>query len=215
MPRLVVCHVCHTMQRIPDVTKGTPMIPYVLEYVSGERYVIPDQETGKPKMVPAYDPILEDFVTKHEHGMPDEAVTHKQVIESWQVDQKTWDSMDVVTKIKDNLQKQYHQHYAETDEYRDSALKCYNAHGNPDITTGCRDYLDDSKRIGPATYKVEDGDTVTVPQKFRHYLCYVCPFQQTAITVELRRRTGMYDDAKIKSREARMLRRREQIRRRN
>jgi len=192
------------MQRIPDVTKGTPMIPYVLEYVSGERYVIPD-DTGHPTMVPAYDPVLEDFVTKHEHGMSDEAVTHKQVIESWQVDQKTWDSMDVVTKIKNNLQKQYSQTYAEQDEYRESALKCYNAHGNPDISTGCRDYMDDSKRIGPATYKGDDGQTVTVPPKFRHYLCYVCPFQQTAITVEMRRRKGMYDDDKIKTKEANML----------
>jgi hypothetical protein len=54
--------------------------------------------------------------------------------------------------------------------------------------------MDDSKRIGNATYKDDDGRIITVPPKFRQYLCYVCPFQQTYINVELRRRKGYYKE---------------------
>lgn len=206
MPRIVSCHFCHTLTRIPDVHPKTPVIPYVLTYTSGETYVIRDPQ-GNAAMVPAYDPVLEDFVGKHDHGMPDEAVTHKEMIQVWQVDQKTWDAMDVVSQVKANLQRQFSTTYAEVDEYKESALKCYNAHGNPGIETGCRDYLSDEKRIGPATYQGDEGQTVTVPPKFRHYLCYLCPFQQTAITVELRRRKGYYDENKIQRNRAKRRRR--------
>lgn len=195
MPRLVCCHFCHVLQRMPDIPPDTPKIPYILEYTTGERFVVPD-DTGLPQMVPAYDPVLEDFVTKHDHGMPDTAVTHGQMIESWQVDQKTWEAMDVVTKIKSELQKQHNTVYEESDEYKDAALRCYNAHNNPDLASGCIDYMDDSKRIGQATYDDGDGHTITVPPKFRQYLCYVCPYQQSVIQVEIRRRKGLYDDNK-------------------
>jgi hypothetical protein len=52
--------------------------------------------------------------------------------------------------------------------------------------------MNDDRRIGPATYDDGDGHVITVPPKFRQYLCYVCPFQQTYIQVELRRRRGLY-----------------------
>jgi hypothetical protein len=193
VPRLVCCHFCHVLQRMPDVPDDTPKVPYVLEYTTGERYVVPDDE-GFPQMVPAYDPVLEDFVEKHDHGMPDTAVTHSQLIESWQVDAKTWEAMDVVSKIKSELQSQRNEVYEETDEYKDAALRCYNAHGNPDLSTGCRDYMNDDRRIGRATYDDGDGHTITVPPKFRQYLCYLCPYQQSVIQVELRRKRGLYDD---------------------
>ena len=54
------------------------------------------------------------------------------------VDQNTWDTMDVVTKIKTELQRRPASATTESDEYKDGALKCYNAHGNPDLSTGCR-----------------------------------------------------------------------------
>ena len=193
MPRLVSCHFCRVLQRIPDVPKNTPLVPAILEYTTGERIIMPDED-GHPKMVPAYDPVLEDFVERHEHGMPDTAITHRQMVETWSVDQNTWDAMDVVTKIKGELEKQYQAHYEESDEYKDAALKCYNAHGNPDLSNGCPDYLNDDRRIGPASYDDGDGHTVTVPPKFRQYLCYLCPYQQTYIQVELRRKRGLYDD---------------------
>ena len=85
-------------------------------------------------MVPAFDPMLEEFVVKHEHGLPDQAVTHGQQIEVMAVDQHTWDTMDVVTKIKDELQRAHGEVYDESQEYKEGALKCYNAHGNPDLS---------------------------------------------------------------------------------
>ena len=197
MPRLVTCHVCHIIQRLPDVPEKTPKVPAILEWTSGERVVLKDED-GLPKMVPAYDPMLEDFVEKHEHDLPDKAVTHGDQIQVVQVDQRTWDSIDMVTTIKTELQAQTGQVYAETDEYRDGALRCYNEHGNPDITTGCRDYMDDSKMIGRWNYKDDDGHDIVVPPQFRQYLCYLCPYQQTYIQVELRRRRGMYKDTAVR-----------------
>ena len=195
MPRLVTCHRCAILQRIPDVSPKTPMIPARLEWTTGESFIYTDDD-GNAVMVPAYDPILEDFVEKHNHGVDERYVVNGQVIGVWSVDQKTWDSIDVVTKIKTELRDQTQRHYEEQDEYKEAALRCYNAHGNPDITSGCRDYMDDSKRLGSASYDDGDGHTINIPPQFRQYLCYVCPFQQTAIQVELRRKRGLYDDRK-------------------
>jgi hypothetical protein len=193
MPRLATCHVCRVIERMPDVHPKTPLVPAILEYQDGLRLVLPDED-GLPRMVPAFDPMLEAFVVKHEHGLPDQAVTHGQQIEVMAVDQNTWDTMDVVTKIKDELHRVHGEQYDESNEYKDAALKCYNAHGNPDLSSGCPDYMDDSKMIGQATYKGDDGETISIPPPFRQYLCFLCPFQQTYIQVELRRRKGMYKD---------------------
>lgn len=204
MPRLVACAACAILQRIPDVPKSTPMTKAVLEWENGERYVY-EADDGKPLMVPAYDPVLEDFITRHEHNFEEQRFLNGEVINVWAVDQKTWDTMDVVTKIKTELQTQTNRHYEDRDTYREAATSCYNDHGNPDITTGCRDYLDDSKRIGEGHYKVE-GRTITVPPKLRQYLCYLCPYQHAYVNVELRRRKGQYDENK--NLEARRRRRR-------
>ena len=48
--------------------------------------------------------------------------------------------------------------------------------------------------IGQWNYDDGDGHTITIPPQFRQYLCYMCPFQQTYIQVELRRRRGMYKE---------------------
>jgi hypothetical protein len=180
MPRIVICHHCHSLTRIPDVAKGTPMVPARLEWRDGEQFMFKD-EKGLPVMVAAFDPILEDFVTKHEHGRPEHQVIGG-LIQVYGVDQRTWDAMDVVTQIQRDLEKQHNTWYEDRDEYRTGATKCYNEHGNPDLSTGCPDYLDDSKRLGSSA----------VPPKYRQYLCYLCPYQQSYINVELRRRKGAY-----------------------
>lgn len=190
MPRLVTCHHCHILARMPDPPHGVPMVPARLQWEDGQDFVFRD-DTGLPVMVPAYDPVLEDFTEKHRHHYDDNQLGFSGVIQVMAVDQKTWDSVDMVTKVKTELQKQTGQFYAESDEYKDAAIRCYNDHGNPDTTTGCRDYLSDSKRIGPAQYQA-DGQTIRVPDKYRQYLCYVCPFQQAYVQVELRKRKGYY-----------------------
>ena len=190
MPRLAQCNMCHILQRMPDVPPKTPLVPARIEFKEGFDFIYRDEE-GLPQMVAAFDPILEDFVEKHSHGREDRDVIGG-LIQVYQVDQKTWDTMDVVTKIQTELQRQTNEWYDERDEYREEALKCYNRHGNPDIDSGCSDYMNEDRRIGPATYDDGDGHTITVPPKYRQYLCYVCPFQQTYIQVELRRRRGAY-----------------------
>ena len=192
MPRLAQCNQCQVLQRIPDVSPKTPLVPARIEFQDGFDFIYRDED-GLPQMVPAFDPVLEDFIEKHGHGRDDRDVI-SGLIQVYQVDQKTWDTMDVVTKIQNELQKQTNEWYEERDEYREAAVKCYNAHGNPTLESGCPDYMDDSKRIGRATYDDGDGHTITVPPKFRQYLCYVCPYQQSYIQVELRRRKGMYTE---------------------
>ena len=190
MPRLVGCNQCRILQRIPDVTPGTPYRPARLQWTTGEDYIFLDDK-GLPVMVAAYDPVLEDFVEKHTHGYDDDKVIGG-LIQVWAVDQQTWDSIDVVTKIKKELQASTNHWYEERDEYREAAIACYNKHGNPDLGTGCPDYLSDDRRIGHGTYKTDDGGNVTVPPKFRQYLCYLCPYQYAYVNVELRRRKGYY-----------------------
>lgn len=191
MPRLVACAPCAILQRLPDVPKGTPLVPARLEWESGEEFVYKDDD-GKPLMVPAYDPLLENFVQAHEHHMPEHMFIDGQVINVWQVDQKTWDAVDVVTKIKTELNEQYHRNFEDRDYYRDGAAACYNQHGNPDLSTGCRDFMTDEKMIGQGSYKI-DGNVHTVPPKLRMYLCHMCPYMQSYVQVELRRRKGGYD----------------------
>jgi hypothetical protein len=193
MPRLATCHMCHIIERMPDVHPKTPLVPAILEYKDGQRIVLPDED-GLPKMVPAFDPMLEAFVVKHEHDLPDRAVTHGQQIEVMAVDQNTWETMDVVTKIKDELERNHGTAYTESDEYKQGALQCYNAHGNPDLATGCPDYMSDEKMIGQWNYDDGDGHKITIPPQFRQYLCFMCPFQHAYVQVEIRRKRGMYKE---------------------
>ena len=190
MPRLATCHVCHILVRFPDVHPKTPMVPARLQWESGEEYTYKDDK-GYAVMVPAYDPILEDFVTKHNHGLDDNAFT-QGAIQVYNVDQKTWDAVDIVTKIREELQNTTDSWYEDRDTYREAATECYNAHGNPTIETGCRDYMDDSKIIGKSSYRDDDGKVHKVPLELRQYLCWQCPYQQAYINVELRRKKGMY-----------------------
>src|SRR5262249_31101851 len=106
--------------------------------------------------------------------------------------QKTWDAVDVTTRIRTELQKLTGDWYEERNEYLDAAVRCYNAHGNPDMGHKCIDFMDDTKRIGKAEYKDDDGNIHRVPNRFRQYLCYQCPYMHSVINVELRWRRGLY-----------------------
>ena len=121
MPRLVACNFCHILQRIPDVHPKTPLVPAMLEWRDGEHYIYRDED-GLPKMVPAFDPILEDFINKHEHGLDDNKVIGG-LIEVFSVDQHTWDVMDVTTEVQKELQKVTNEHYALVDQYREDSAQ--------------------------------------------------------------------------------------------
>lgn len=190
MPRIATCHLCKIIVRFPDVPQGTPMVPATMRFKSGEEFTYKDDD-GHPVMVPRFDPMLEDFVEHHDHGLEDSQHLRHGIIEVMQVEQKTWEAMDVVAMVKGQLHEQTSQWYEDRDTYREGAIECYNNHGNPDLSTGCPDYMSDSKIIGKAEYH-EDGQTVTIPKKFRQYLCYQCPYQQAYVIPEKRRRKGQY-----------------------
>ena len=194
MPRLVACHMCKLLQRFPDVPPKTPKIPARMIWKEGHttREATFRDDDGNAVMVPAYDPALEDFVERHEHGLEDSAFTHGGVIQVWAVDEKTWQSIDIVQRIRGELHEATQQWYDDRDTYREEATQCYNDHGNPTLDSGCPDYMSDAKLIGRAAYRDEDGREHHIPQQFRQYLCYQCPYQQSYINVELRRKKGLY-----------------------
>jgi hypothetical protein len=183
---------CKLLQRFPDVAKGTPMIPARIAWKEegGGDYTLRD-EKGLPVMVPAYDPALEDFVERHHHGLEDKAFTHGGVIEVWAVDQKTWQSVDVVQQIQNRLHDVTASWYEDRDFYREGAVECYNAHGNPDLSSGCPDYLSDSKIIGKGRYEDDDGHTHVIPDRHRQYLCHLCPYVHAYVIPEIRHRKGV------------------------
>ena len=175
---------------MPDVPKGTPMKVARLEWEGGESYTYKGDD-GHPLMVPAYDVLLEDFVEKHTHGYDDNKVIGG-LIKVWVVDQKTWESIDVVTKVKSEMQTMTGKWYEDRDTYRDGAAQCYNDHGNPTMESKCPDFMDDSKRIGAKEWRDDHGNVHEIANKFRQYLCYQCPYMQTYIAQEIRHKRGMY-----------------------
>jgi len=178
------------MERMPDVHPKVPLVPARLEWKTGESMTMKDDQ-GLPKMVPQFDPMLEDFVERHGHGRDDrEAIAG--AIQVYGCDQRTWDSIDVVQKIKGELHAASGQWYEERDQYRSDATECYNAHGNPTTDDGCPDYLDASKMIGHGRFRDDDGGRHEIPPQFRQFLCYMCPFQHAYVQVELRRQRGLY-----------------------
>ena len=191
MPRLATCHRCRVLQKFPDVPQGTPMVPARMVWTDGADFTFKDDK-GYPVMVPAFDPVLEDFVERHEHGQDDQTFVNGKAIEVWEVDKKTWDSVDVVQKIKAELHEMTAQWYEDRDTYREGAIECYNQHGNPDLSDGCPDFLSDSKMIGRARYRDDDGKPHEIPAKFRQYLCHQCPYFQTYVVGEMRQRKGLY-----------------------
>ena len=195
MPRLATCHVCHVIERMPDVPAKIPLVPAILEWTTGERHVIRDDE-GLPKMVPMFDPMLEAFVEKHNHDLPDKMITHADQIQIVQVAQKTWDAMDILTKVRTELQQATGEVYTENAEYREAAIKCYQNHGSPDLQDGCTDFMSESKQIGKWNYDDGEGHKITIDPKYRQYMCHLCPFMHAYVVVELRRRKGFYKDPK-------------------
>jgi len=202
MPRLATCHMCRIIERMPDVPKNIPLIPCVLEWTTGERVIVKDDD-GLPKMVPMYDPMLENFVRKHDHDLPDRAVTHGDQIQVVEVDQRTWDSMDIITQVKKEMQDATGEVYTENQEYREAAIKCYQEHGSPDLQDGCSDFMSEKKQIGQWNYDDGEGHKITIPPQNRQYMCHLCPFMHAYVVVELRRRKGMYKDPKTRHRRTR------------
>jgi hypothetical protein len=193
MPRAVLCLVCNKIERMTDPPAEVPLVPAVMKwYEDGKErsYTMTDPETGMTSMVPMHDPLLEDFVGRHQHGLAD---TDIDSIKVWSVDQETWDSMDVIDNIKRELQENQNIIVEESNYYKDEATKCYNRHGNPDVKKGCPDFLDEHMRIGSGK----------VHPKARVYLCHMCPYMQTYVMQEVRGKAGLYDKPEQAAKKAR------------
>lgn len=182
MPRIASCGMCLKIERIPDPPPGVAWIDAHYSWEEDGRIVTHflEDDEGNHVKVAEYDPIMEDFVGRHGHGRDDIEVMN--FIKTFACDQKTWDSMDVVSETKKELHKATGEFYEESQHYREEALKCYNAHGNPTMEKKCPDFRNDSKRIGMA-YKN--------PSK-QMYLCHMCPYMQTHIAQEARYKAGLY-----------------------
>jgi hypothetical protein len=162
VPRVVACLVCAKVERIPDPPDDVRRIPAIVEWDDHgvtRKYEFTNDD-GTAIMVPEYDPVLEDVVGRHGHGMPDTEVMG--ALKVFPVDQATWEKMDVVTEVKKELAELTGKFFEESDYYKEEALKCYNAHGNPHLD--CPDVLDDAKRIGPRTKH----------KRHQTYLCHMC-----------------------------------------
>jgi hypothetical protein len=168
---------------MPDPPPDVPKIPAVLKWDDGgviREHVIREEHSGLVAMVAEVDPLLEDFVARHGHGLSD--VRGLDEIKIWACDQATYDALDATQFVKDQLQSATDELMTEVNFYKDEALACYNQHGNPDLKKGCIDFLDDSKIIG----------SKKVPPNARVYKCHMCPYMQTYIAVEMRHKEDLY-----------------------
>ncbi len=183
MPRIVACLTCNTIERIIDPPPDAQKIPAVLKWDDNgviREHTITEPHSGLVAMVPEFDPILEDLVGRHSHGLPDTRVIDN--IKVWVCDQKTYDGMDAAQFVKDQLQRATDELMEEVNYYKDGALACYNEHHNPDLKKGCIDFLDESKIIG----------SKQVPPNSRVYLCHMCPYMQTYVAMEMRWKAELY-----------------------
>jgi hypothetical protein len=176
-PRLAVCMVCNKIERMPATPAEIRRVPAKVELISGETHTFKDPQ-GSTMMVPEFDPVLEDFVGRHEHGLDD--VSGMQAIKVFPVDPDTWEKMDVVTELKKELQQVTGEFFEESKYYLEEAIKCYNEHHNP--VDSCPDYLSDAKKIGPK-----------VSPKYQIFLCHLCPYTHSFVNVELRKKKGWYN----------------------
>lgn len=205
MPRVVSCSICHKLERLPDPPKGIPMVPAKWQWIEdGEtkEYIFKDDD-GKTIMVPEYDQLLDDFVARHTHGRPD--TDSIDYIKSFSVDQDTWERVDVVTEIKKELSEATGEQFAESEYYKEEALKCYNAHGNPDLKSPCIDLFSEDKKI---------GRTKGVPNSEAIYLCHMCPYVQAHVVSKLRARNKLYDPKAVKATMSKMAQQQRKARKR-
>lgn len=207
MPRLASCLVCGAIEKLIDPPADVRLVPATVEWDDGGviREHTFEGEDGLVAMVPEHDPLMEDYVGRHQHGIDD--VTSMSNIKVYTCDWDTFNSMDAVDFVKKALAEQTDALMEETNYYKEGALACYNQHGNPDTKTGCSDYMTDAKCIG----------SKQVPEKHRVYLCHMCPYQQTYVMAEIRHRNQLYTDPEKymkakRARETRMKAREKQLR---
>jgi hypothetical protein len=158
-PRLLFCYTCRTLTKVP----------------AKPHHTTPNE----------HDHALNEIVERHQHHEVPEH--NRKGGRLWATDQKTWDSMDVVTEVRKELMA----HQVWIEEYRDTlmedAAKCHRKHGQPEWPgKPCIDYKTDKKRIGgPLGRRSLDLNQL-------QYMCTYCPYESTVTTAK-RFERGDYD----------------------
>jgi len=186
MPRLATCHVCRTLTRLPDPPASAPLVPARVAWIEHGQEVehVYRDPHGMPVMVAKYDPALEDWITRHEHA--DIHIPDFQKYDLAFIDRDTWQAYDVVAQIKEGMSKDHGVMYAERDQLKDDALKCYGEHHRP--KTSCIDVFSESKLIGS-----KESRHHLAPDE-RMYLCHLCPFVHGYVVPQIRLKRGDYDE---------------------
>lgn len=186
MPRLTVCHVCHSLTRLPDPPAKAPLVPARVAWMEDGKeveYTYRD-EAGQPFMVAKYDPALEDWVARHSHD--DIHVPDHQKWEIAVIDKLSWEGTQVIQQLGAQLSAANGVMYTERDQLKEDALKCYGDHHRP--TDTCGDVFSDAKLVG------SHESNSKVPKDDRMYLCHLCPFVHGVVIPQVRHAKG-YDDA--------------------
>lgn len=183
MPRIAYCQVCQQIEKMLDPPSSVPLVEATVAWDEGgvrKEHTFTNPETGAVMMVPEVDPLMEEFVGRHQHNQQESDVFH--YIHVWSTDWKTYTQMDIAQVVKTKLAEQQGAIVEEATHLKDEALACYNKHKNPDLKDGCKDFRTDAKMIGST--KLAPKDQV--------YLCDMCPYTQTYIASEMRWKHGLY-----------------------
>ena len=143
-------------------------------------YVFRD-EGGKPVMVAAFDPALEEWMTRHEHPeVPDDRMRKHDL---YSTDQETFNA-GFAAQLKKEMEEATHNLYTERDQIKEDAIECFNRHGRPQDR--CIDVFSESKVLGG-----HESNRRMNP-KDRMYLCHACPFVHGYVIPDVRHKKGYY-----------------------
>jgi hypothetical protein len=177
--------VCRVLSSLPDPPAKAPLVPARIAWIEDGRevdYVFRD-EGGNAVMVPAYDPALEDWMTRHEHPEVPEDRMRKHDI--YATDQATF-AAGFAASLKKELEEATHTLYTERDQVKEDAMQCFNEHHRP--TDGCMDVFSEAKLLGG------HESNRRMPMDQRMYLCHACPFVHGYVIPDVRHKKGYYDE---------------------
>jgi hypothetical protein len=171
------------LSALPDPPASAPLVPARIAWMEDGREVdyVFRGEDGLPVMVAAYDPALEDWMTRHEH--PEVPEDRMRKYDIYATDQASLDA-GFATHLKKELEQAQGTFYSERDQVKEDAMKCFNEHNRP--TDGCIDVFSESKILGG------HESNKRMHPKHRMYLCHACPFVHGYVIPDVRHKKGMY-----------------------
>ena len=185
MPRLLVCHICQTIDELPSISDD-------LRKELGR--------TREPEPL-----LLHAMETRHNHG-PTFSGGAAERIALVQVDDLEWMNNDLRDEVLSRFKHEWSgfepELYAVRSTFHEDALRCFNRHGRP--KEGCIDYCDSSKLLTPNSWhteaeeQIDKSDLTRITNETRAhrkpvFLCHFCPVQ-TYVTTQRRHQRGDYQE---------------------